>query len=104
MFEARLAQSAILKKVLEAVKDLLTEATFGCSDSGIQVQAMDNADVSLVSLSLRSDGFDKFRCNRNLSMGMNIRTMTKILRCAGSEDTVALRAWDNPDNIIFIFE
>ena len=74
MFEARLAQSAILKKVLEAVKDLLTEATFECSDSGIQVQAMDNAHVSLVSLSLRSDGFDKFRCDRNLSMGMNIGT------------------------------
>lgn len=30
--------------------------------------------------------------------------MTKILRCAGSEDTVTLRAWDNPDNVIFIFE
>lgn len=74
MFEARLAQSALLKKVLEAVKDLLSEATFECSDSGIQVQAMDNAHVSLVSLSLRSDGFDKYRCDRNLSMGMNIGT------------------------------
>ncbi|KAJ8669054.1 hypothetical protein QAD02_000313 [Eretmocerus hayati] len=104
MFEARLAQSAILKKVLEAVKDLLNEATFECSDSGIQVQAMDNAHVSLVSLNLRSDGFDKYRCDRNISMGMNIGTMTKILRCASSEDTVTLRAWDNPDNIIFIFE
>ena len=74
MFEARLAQSALLKKVLEAVKDLLTEATFECSDSGIQVQAMDNAHVSLVSLILRSDGFDKYRCDRNISMGMNIGT------------------------------
>lgn len=72
MFEARLTQSAILKKVLDAVKDLLTEATFECSDSGIQVQAMDNAHVSLVSLNLRSDGFDKYRCDRNLSMGMSI--------------------------------
>ena len=34
----------------------------------------------------------------------NLFRMTKILRCAGSEDTVTLRAWDNPDNIIFIFE
>ncbi|XP_015123845.1 proliferating cell nuclear antigen [Diachasma alloeum] len=104
MFEARLIQSAILKKVLDAVKDLLTEATFECSDSGITVQAMDNAHVSLVSLSLRSDGFDKYRCDRNLSMGMAIATMSKILKCAGSEDTVTLRAADNPDTISFIFE
>ena len=37
MFEARLVSSSILKKVLDAIKDLLTEATFDCSDSGIQV-------------------------------------------------------------------
>lgn len=30
--------------------------------------------------------------------------MTKILRCASSEDTVTLRAWDNPDIIVFMFE
>lgn len=37
MFEARLTSSAVLKKVLDAIKDLLNEATFDCSDSGIQV-------------------------------------------------------------------
>jgi hypothetical protein len=37
MFEARLVSSGILKKVLDAIKDLLNEATFDCSDSGIQV-------------------------------------------------------------------
>lgn len=30
--------------------------------------------------------------------------MSKILRCAGSEDTVTLRALDNPEHIVFIFE
>jgi len=72
MFEARLVQSSILKKVLEAIKELLNEATFDCSDSGIQLQAMDNSHVSLVSMNLRSDGFDKYRCDRNISMGMNL--------------------------------
>ncbi|KAK0182872.1 hypothetical protein PV327_000961 [Microctonus hyperodae] len=104
MFEARLVQSAILKKVLDAIKDLLSEATFECSDSGMQVQAMDNAHVSLVSLNLRSDGFDKYRCDRNLSMGMSIPTMAKVLKGAAAEDTVTLRAADNPDTITFMFE
>ncbi|KAH7983446.1 hypothetical protein HPB52_012088 [Rhipicephalus sanguineus] len=72
MFEARLVQGALLKKVLEAVKDLINEATWDCSATGISLQAMDNSHVSLVSLNLRSDGFDKFRCDRNLSMGMNL--------------------------------
>lgn len=72
MFEARLTSSATLKKVLEAIKDLLNEASFDCSDTGIQLQAMDNSHVSLVSLTLKSEGFDKYRCDRNLTMGMNL--------------------------------
>ena len=43
-------------------------------------QAMDNSHVSLVSVTLRADGFDKFRCDRNLSMGMNLVSMSKILK------------------------
>lgn len=72
MFEARLLKSGQLKKILEAIKELLKEATFDCSDSGIQLQAMDDAHVSLVSMCLKSSGFDKFRCDRNLSMGINL--------------------------------
>ena len=34
MFEARLIQGSLLKKVLESIKDLLKEATWDCSDSG----------------------------------------------------------------------
>lgn len=40
MFEARLLRSSILKKVLEAIKDLLTQATFDCDDNGIQLQVI----------------------------------------------------------------
>ena len=72
MFEARLVQGSLWKKVLEAIKDLLNEAIYDCSDTGITLQAMDSSHVSLVSLSLRSDGFDTFRCDRNLSMGINL--------------------------------
>lgn len=41
MFEARLVSSGTLKKVLDSIKDLLNEATFDCSDSGIQVCKLD---------------------------------------------------------------
>lgn len=65
---------------------------------------MDNSHVSLVSLTLRSDGFDKFRCDRNLSMGMNLASMSKILKCANNNDTVTMKAQDNADAVTFMFE
>lgn len=104
MFEARLVQSSILRKILEAIKELLNEATFDCSDSGIQLQAMDNSHVSLVSLNLRSDGFDKYRCDRNLSMGINLTSMLKIMKCAGNDDVLTIKAQDNADTVMFMFE
>jgi len=104
MFEARLVQGNLLKKVLESLKDLLNEATWDCTDTGIQLQAMDNSHVSLVSVTLRADGFDKFRCDRNLSMGMNLVSMSKILKCAANDDIITVKAQDQGDTVTFMFE
>jgi len=104
MFEARLVQGVLLKKILDAIKELLNEAIFDCADSGIQLQAMDSSHVSLVSLSLKKDGFDDYRCDRSLSMGMNLASMSKIIKCAANDDTITIKAQDNADTVTFVFE
>jgi hypothetical protein len=77
MFEARLIQGSLLKKVLESIKDLVTDANFDCSNNGFALQAMDSSHVSLVALLLRSDGFEHYRCDRNMTMGMNLSNMVR---------------------------
>lgn len=69
MFEARLLQGALLKKVIEAIKDLVTDANFDCTENDFSLQAMDSSHVSLVSLRLEKDGFEHFRCDKPVSMG-----------------------------------
>jgi len=56
-------------QLLEATRELITEANFEVSNTGISLQAMDSSHVSLVALQLRSDGFEHFRCDRTFSMG-----------------------------------
>lgn len=104
MFEARLVQGSILPKVLESVKDLLTEATWDCSEAGIQLQAMDGAHVALVALNLRADGFDRFRCDRRLALGMPLTSLSKIFKGAGADDAVTMRAPDEGGFVTFVFE
>eukprot|EP00850_Spirogloea_muscicola_P005211 SM000023S07667 [mRNA] locus=s23:769223:770609:- [translate_table: standard] len=104
MFEARLLQGSLLKKVLDAIKDLVTDANFDCSSSGFSLQAMDSSHVALVALLLRSEGFEHFRCDKNLSMGMNINNMAKMLKCAGNEDIITVKADDEGDSVTFMFE
>jgi len=38
MFEAKFASSVVLKKVLEAIKDLLTDAQWECTETGMSLQ------------------------------------------------------------------
>ena len=51
------------------MRELIQEANFEVSGTGISLQAMDSSHVSLVAMNLRSDGFEHYRCDRSFSMG-----------------------------------
>lgn len=104
MFEAVLTQGQLLKKILEAIKDLVNEENLECSASGVQLQAMDSSHVSLVTLLLKGNGFETFRCDKNISLGINMSSMNKILKCAGNDDAITLRCQDEADSVTFVFE
>ena len=72
MFEAKLLKGEIWRKLIDSVKDLIQEGTLDCSENGISLQAMDTSHVSLVSFLLRSEGFETYRCDRNVNLGLNI--------------------------------
>ncbi len=38
MFEARLVQGAVLKKIVEAIRELVVDANLDCSPNGISMQ------------------------------------------------------------------
>jgi proliferating cell nuclear antigen len=65
---------------------------------------MDSSHVALVSLLLRSDGFEHFRCDRQLTLGLNLASMAKIMKCAGNDDVLTLKAEDEGDTLTFMFE
>lgn len=104
MFEAKLTQGSILKKVVDSLKDLLNEASFNLSNEGIVLESIDSSHVTLVSLLLRADGFEKFRCDRNMPVGINMSSLSKIMRAAGNDDSITLRADDNGDCLGLVFE
>ncbi|KAK5172350.1 proliferating cell nuclear antigen [Saxophila tyrrhenica] len=104
MLEARLEEANLLKKVVDAIKDLVQDCNFDCNDSGIALQAMDNSHVALVSMMLKSESFSPFRCDRNIALGINLTSLTKVLRAAQSEDILTLKAEDTPDVVNLVFE
>ncbi|EGG15966.1 proliferating cell nuclear antigen [Cavenderia fasciculata] len=104
MFEARLTQASMFKKILEAIKDLVENANFDCSPAGISLQAMDNAHVTLINLLLRQDGFETYSCDRSLSLGLSLPSLSKVLKCANNDDSMTIKARDEADTVTFVFE
>lgn len=97
-------QGGILKKIMESVKELVNDANFDVTSAGISLQAMDNSHVALVALFLRSDGFEHYRADRNIALGINLANMSKVLKCAGADDIITLKSEDGGDTVTFMFE
>ncbi|KAL4884522.1 Mysoin-binding motif of peroxisomes-domain-containing protein [Aspergillus karnatakaensis] len=104
LLEARLEQASLLKRVVDAIKDLVQYCNFDCNDSGIALQAMDNSHVALVSMLLKAEGFSPYRCDRNIPLGIDLASLTKVLRAAQNEDILTLKADDSPDVVNLMFE
>lgn len=90
--------------MVDAIKDLVQDCNFDCNDSGIALQAMDNSHVALVSMMLKAEGFSPYRCDRNVALGVNLTSLTKVLRAAQNEDILTLKAEDAPDVLNLVFE
>lgn len=65
---------------------------------------MDNSHVALVSMLLKAEGFSPYRCDRNIALGINLVSLTKVLRAAQNEDILTLKAEDSPDAVNLMFE
>jgi proliferating cell nuclear antigen len=65
---------------------------------------MDNSHVALVAVKLNADGFKAFRCDHPMPLGVNLGSLTKVLKCAKDDDEVTLKAEDNADILFLRFE
>jgi proliferating cell nuclear antigen len=100
-FQAHLQQAGLLRKVVDAMKDLCKDVNFDCSEKGLQVQSMDSSHVALVSLMLRESAFSDFKCDRPTSLGMNVDSLGKILKMCGPNDSLKLSSKQDGDVVSF---
>lgn len=51
---------------------------------------MDSSHVALVSLNLSQDGFETFRADTNMVLGISIANLAKVMKLADNTDTITL--------------
>lgn len=102
--KAQLKEASTFKKVIDAIKDLVNEANFICTDEGIQLQAMDQSHVTLVTLTLLAEGFTDYECMNMITIGIRIPLLYRILKCAENSDILTLEANEEDDIILITIE
>ena len=65
---------------------------------------MDSSHVSLITLVLRKEGLDHFRCDTNMTMGVKMGSLSRILKCADGGDSITLKAEEDGDSLNLVFE
>lgn len=97
VFEAVTNQASFWKRLIDSMKELVTESNFHCNADGMCVQAMDSAHVALVHLALHAEGFQHYNCERSNVMGVNLANMSKVLKAIEGGDKLTLRAEEDAD-------
>jgi proliferating cell nuclear antigen len=95
MFEAKLSDGFIFKKIIDSIKDIVDVANIHISKNGIEMQAMDGSHVALVSLKLSKEGFDSFKCTKDQVLGINVKDFSKFIKFVEQNDSLLLRAKPN---------
>ncbi|MCP4990404.1 MAG: proliferating cell nuclear antigen (pcna) [Colwellia sp.] len=102
MLEARVHSPDIFKKLIRAVGDLIENVNFDCCDEGIRLQAMDSSHVSLVNVFLSTESFSYFKCETNHTLGINLDSLNKVLKCSKPRDSITLRHKNESDTLQII--
>jgi proliferating cell nuclear antigen len=83
-----------LRAVVEAIKPIVDEAVFTATSEGITFRAMDASHVSLLDISWKRDGFIEYECNEEITFGVRIDELLKLLRRIDREQQVEISIAD----------
>lgn len=69
-------------------------------------QSLDSSHAVLVALKLAADGFQVYRCDRPVSLGINLKSFFTVLKVSAGSDSVKMTAEDDgtPDVVDLKFE
>ena len=95
-FKCEIFQAKVKNVIIDSLSFLVNEVNLEATSNGLSLQAMDSAHVSLVSLNMKEEGFEEYRCDKNTTLGLNLLDFGKVLKLAKPNDVMTILA--NEDN------
>ncbi len=90
-----LIEPKYLKESVAIISELVNEGRFKITPSGLELVAMDPANVAMVIFKLLSSSFSEYNVEKEIELGMNLNNLKQILRRAKSNDILSLELVEN---------
>lgn len=85
-----LADPKYIKESISIISDLVSEARFKVNKDGIELVAMDPANVAMVIFKLLSSSFVEYEISKEISVAINLSNMKQVLKRAKATDTLTI--------------
>ena len=90
IFKIETVQSSAIRILVEALKEILTDANIEFTDSSMKIITMDPTQTILVHLKLEKDNFEYYNCEHKIFIGINMLNFFKLVRTLTNNDALTL--------------
>ena len=98
IIDVKTVQASAIRILIEALKDILTDANFIFDKTGVKVIAMDSSHSVLIHMKLDSDKFESYKCVERTKIGINLLNLYKLIKTMQNNDTLTLFIDKNDNN------
>jgi len=96
-----LADATQFKDSISVISELVNEARFKINKDGVELVAMDPANVAMVIFKFLSSGFAEFEVEAEQELAINLTNLKQILRRAKGSDVVTFEVTNNKLQVQF---
>ncbi|BAT80542.1 hypothetical protein LR48_Vigan07g001300 [Vigna angularis] len=105
MVRACVLQGSILKKVVEATKDVAAEgANLVFSTVGFSLKATNPSLGAIVAVVLPADAFDSYHGVCTVSMIVDLHCMSRIFHVSSEDDIITVEECPEPEGVSLVFQ
>lgn len=91
-----------IRGLLEAIKDFRDECNIHFDEKGMKIKTIDGSHSALVHVRLDNKKFNKYYIYNNLSIGINIGSVHKLLKNVDASDVLKLYVTKKNQNVLTI--
>jgi len=90
-----LAEPKYFKDSISIISDLVSEAKFKVTKDGLELVAMDPANVAMVAFRLLSSSFTEYNVEKEEELAINLQNLKMILKRIKADDVLTLETEEN---------